>query len=140
MFHGPRKSTLRISKFPESLGTRAWPSSEKGFASVVSMVGTVSAESPSAIVGGRATLRAREGSPGLGSDTRMRELYHAHAHALRRFLLGVTFGEQQTAEDLLQETFLRAWRNLDQLAPDVASLRPWLFTVARRIAIDVARA
>ncbi len=70
----------------------------------------------------------------------MREIYHAHAPALHRFLLGVTFGEQQVAEDLVQETLLRAWRNLDKLAPDVATLRPWLFTVARRIAIDAARA
>jgi RNA polymerase sigma-70 factor, ECF subfamily len=108
---------------------------------VVSMVGTVSANSTPASVGTGVGTVGRRYAPGrLPADARMRELYQAHAHALHRFLLGVTFGEQQAAEDLVQETLLRAWRNLDQLAPDVASLRPWLFTVARRIAIDAARA
>jgi RNA polymerase sigma-70 factor (ECF subfamily) len=35
---------------------------------------------------------------------------------------------------------VRAWRHLDQLTADVETLRPWLFTVARRIAIDAFRA
>src|SRR4051794_2277826 len=70
----------------------------------------------------------------------MQALYDAHAKPLYRFLLRLTFGERSLAEDLLQETLLRAWRNLDGLAADVETLRPWLFTVARRIAIDAARA
>ena len=108
---------------------------------MVSMVGTVSANGATGVLGDETMLVGlRESARQLPADARMREIYHAHAHALYRFLLGVTFGEQQAAEDLVQETLLRAWRNLDQLAPDVASLRPWLFTVARRIAIDAARA
>jgi len=70
----------------------------------------------------------------------MRALYNAHGKALYRFLLGVTVGDQQFAEDLVQETLVRAWKHLDRLAPNVDTLRPWLFTVARRIAIDAARA
>ncbi|MBO4207024.1 sigma-70 family RNA polymerase sigma factor [Micromonospora echinofusca] len=73
------------------------------------------------------------------TDEWMTELYVAHAEALRRFLRRLTLGDLQAAEDLLQETLLRAWRHLDQLPTDVASLRPWLFTVARRLAIDAAR-
>jgi RNA polymerase sigma-70 factor, ECF subfamily len=79
-------------------------------------------------------------SPRTAANERMRELYKAHGQALYRFLLGVTFGQQHVIEDLVQETLLRAWRHLDQLAPNVNALRPWLFTVARRIAIDAARA
>ena len=74
------------------------------------------------------------------AQERMRALYEAHAKALYRFLLRLTFGERQAAEDLLQETFLRAWRHLDGLNADVNTLRPWLFTVARRISIDSSRA
>jgi RNA polymerase sigma-70 factor, ECF subfamily len=74
------------------------------------------------------------------TDARMRELYQAHATALHRFLLNVSFGAQQSAEDLVQETLVRAWRNLDRLGTEVDALRPWLITVARRIAIDSARA
>ena len=73
-------------------------------------------------------------------DRRLAELYDLHGSALYRFLLRWTLGEPQAAEDLLQETLLRAWRNLDHLNADLATVRPWLFTVARRIAIDASRA
>lgn len=73
-------------------------------------------------------------------EARMKELIETHSRPLYRFLLGLTFGERQAAEDLLQETLLRAWRKINELNTDVATLRPWLLTVARRIAIDAARA
>ena len=63
-----------------------------------------------------------------------------HARPLYRFLLKITFGDPREAEDLLQETLLRAWRYLQDHAADVTVLRPWLYTVARRAAIDAARA
>ena len=50
------------------------------------------------------------------------------------------FRSAQMAEDHLQETLLRAWRHLDVLDLDADRVRPWLFTVARRVAIDAARA
>jgi RNA polymerase sigma-70 factor, ECF subfamily len=53
---------------------------------------------------------------------------------------GVTLGDAREAEDLLQETLLRAWTYLQDHPDDAERLRPWLFTVARRIAIDNARA
>ena len=73
-------------------------------------------------------------------EARMQALYDAHAKPLYRFLLQLTFGDRQAAEDLLQETLLRAWRKLDELNADIDTLRPWLITVARRIAIDAGRA
>jgi RNA polymerase sigma-70 factor (ECF subfamily) len=74
------------------------------------------------------------------ASARMRALHDAHAPALYRFLVKLTLGNQHAAEDLLQETLLRAWRHLDTLPDDLDALRPWLFTVARRVAIDAARA
>lgn len=38
---------------------------------------------------------------------------------------------QHLAEDLVQETFLRAWRSLDSLQSDQAA-KAWLFTILRR--------
>jgi RNA polymerase sigma-70 factor (ECF subfamily) len=70
----------------------------------------------------------------------MRELYEVHGRALYRYLYGLCYGQPQLAEDLVQETLLRAWRNIETLNPDVTTLLPWLFTVARRVAIDAARA
>lgn len=71
---------------------------------------------------------------------RLQAIYDAHGTSLFRYLLRLTRGERQTAEDLLQETLLRAWNHRDVLTADIENLRPWLFTVARRIAIDAARA
>lgn len=71
---------------------------------------------------------------------RMRELLEQHRGPVYRFLLGLSYGDRHTAEDLTQETFLRAWRTIDSLHTDISTVRPWLFTVARRVAIDAARA
>jgi RNA polymerase sigma-70 factor (ECF subfamily) len=70
----------------------------------------------------------------------MRELYELHGRALYRYLYGFSSGQPQLAEDLVQETLLRAWRNIESLNPDATTLLPWLLTVARRVAIDAARA
>ena len=74
------------------------------------------------------------------ADRPMQELHELHGPALHRFLLRWTMGDRQVAEDLVQETFLRAWKNLAQLNAVLTTIRPWLFTVARRIAIDASRA
>lgn len=76
----------------------------------------------------------------LTAEERMRALYEAHARPVYFFLLRLTFGERQAAEDLLQETMMRAWRRIDVLNRNVATLRPWLLTVAKRVAIDAGRA
>ena len=70
----------------------------------------------------------------------MRAIYDCHSSALLHTLLNWTYGDWQAAEDLMQETMLRAWRHLETLNADPLTLRPWLFTVARRIAIDRFRA
>jgi RNA polymerase sigma-70 factor, ECF subfamily len=73
------------------------------------------------------------------ADEWIRALYDLHAEPLMRFLLKLTLGQRQAAEDMLQETLLRAWQNVDKLPDDLAALRPWLFTVARRVASDASR-
>jgi RNA polymerase sigma-70 factor (ECF subfamily) len=73
-------------------------------------------------------------------DDRMRGLCATYAGPLLGYLMRLTRGDRQAAEDLVQETFARTWRSLDQLVTDDAMLRSWLFTVARRVAIDSLRA
>jgi len=67
------------------------------------------------------------------------DVYEACVESLRRLLMRLTAGERELAEDLLQETLLRAWRNVDALPPDPELCRPWLFTVARHAFIDATR-
>ncbi|MFI6075689.1 sigma-70 family RNA polymerase sigma factor [Actinoplanes sp. NPDC051343] len=69
----------------------------------------------------------------------MVELHAEHRSALLRFLIGLTGGEWYAAEDLVQETMIRAWRSLESVPADSHGSRRWLLTVARRVAIDSAR-
>ncbi|MFI2369089.1 sigma-70 family RNA polymerase sigma factor [Streptomyces sp. NPDC018833] len=69
----------------------------------------------------------------------MAELQREHGPALLSFLLGLTYGDQQRAEDLLQETLVRAWQHPEAFDGPYESMRPWLFTVGRRLAIDARR-
>lgn len=68
----------------------------------------------------------------------MRALYDQHARPLLSYALRLTGGDRQRAEDVVQETFLRAWRHPIERTPE--AIRPWLFTVARNIAVDAFRA
>ena len=45
-------------------------------------------------------------------------------------------GDDQIAEDLTSETMEKAWRHREKYRSDLASFSTWLFTVARRVAID----
>jgi RNA polymerase sigma-70 factor (ECF subfamily) len=80
--------------------------------------------------------------PDLGPDRSgpeedlMRALYREHAGALLTYVLKLVAGDRHLAEDVVQETLLRAWKNAARLDPRARSLRPWLITVARRIVID----
>src|SRR5437763_14640193 len=76
----------------------------------------------------------------MKADLRVQGIYRAHARPLFRYLVRLTLGDQPAAEDLLQETLLRAWRHIDRLPADLDAVRPWLFTVARNHAIDASRA
>jgi RNA polymerase sigma-70 factor, ECF subfamily len=68
------------------------------------------------------------------SDELVDELYAEHGTALLAYAQRLLGGDRFRAEDVVQETFLRAWRNAARLSG--ATARPWLFTVARRIVID----
>nr|WP_307795238.1 sigma-70 family RNA polymerase sigma factor [Actinacidiphila acididurans] len=66
----------------------------------------------------------------------MRALYREHAGALYAYVLRLVAGDRYLAEDVVQETLLRAWKSASKLDTSAKSLRPWLVTVARRIVID----
>jgi len=66
----------------------------------------------------------------------MQQLHDEHAAALWAYCLRLTGQDRMRAEDVVQETLLRAWRNHERLDESRGSVRAWLFTVARNIVID----
>ncbi|MFC7491049.1 MULTISPECIES: sigma-70 family RNA polymerase sigma factor [unclassified Knoellia] len=66
----------------------------------------------------------------------LKQLHDEHAAALWGYCLSLTGRDHARAEDIVQETLLRAWRHHDRLEESRGSVRAWLFTVARNIAID----
>lgn len=68
----------------------------------------------------------------------MKALHDEHAAALWRYALRLT-GDRARAEDVVQETLLRAWQHLEVVRDTERSPRAWLFTVARHMIIDESR-
>ena len=65
----------------------------------------------------------------------MQQMHDEYAAALWGFCLHLT-GDPVRAEDVAQETLLRAWQSFPTLDQSRGSVRSWLFTVARNIVID----
>ncbi|MFE0588393.1 sigma-70 family RNA polymerase sigma factor [Micromonospora echinospora] len=80
------------------------------------------------------------GDAGTAPEALMRRIHEEYRAPLLRFLTRLLLGQQELAEDLVQETFLRTWRHLNTLAADPQRIAPWLYTVARHVAIDALRA
>jgi RNA polymerase sigma-70 factor (ECF subfamily) len=74
----------------------------------------------------------------VSDEALVRALYSEHAGPLLRYALHLTSGDRQRAEDIVQETLLRAWLHPEAISERPA--RPWLFAVARNLAVDAYRA
>jgi RNA polymerase sigma-70 factor (ECF subfamily) len=67
-----------------------------------------------------------------------RALYDEHGAALTTYVQRLVHGDRQRAEDIVQETVLRAWEHAGGIPSEAR--RPWLFVTARRLVIDSDRA
>jgi RNA polymerase sigma-70 factor, ECF subfamily len=85
-------------------------------------------------------LRVPAVSVASADTDRLRLLYADHAGPLMGYVLRLVNGDHGQAEDVVQETFLRAWQHSEAFAPDRGSPRAWLYTVARNLVVDAARA
>ncbi len=65
-------------------------------------------------------------------------LYDHYAAALNGVILNI-IPEIHTATDILQDVFIKIWRQIDSYDPSRARLYTWMFTVARTMAIDHVR-
>jgi RNA polymerase sigma factor (sigma-70 family) len=66
-------------------------------------------------------------------------LYVQHRQALLAYVTKLLSDPYQ-AEDVVQETMVRAWRNADRLTPERGSIGAWLKRVAHNVAVDKLRA
>ncbi|MER5378614.1 sigma-70 family RNA polymerase sigma factor [Streptomyces sp. NPDC002553] len=80
-------------------------------------------------------------APTTTAEHELAALQREHGRPLYALLLRLCDGDRQRAEDLVQETLVRAWQHPEALRADAFdSVRPWLLTVGRRLAIDARRA
>jgi RNA polymerase sigma-70 factor (ECF subfamily) len=84
--------------------------------------------------------RTCAGQPPSALDAALHEVTREYNSALLSYLIKLLRGDRHKAEDIVQETLIRAWRHPQDRGPNGAWSRQWMFTVARRIAIDYIRA
>jgi len=72
------------------------------------------------------------------SEADFEQLYRAELPRLYNFLRYRT-GSDHTAEDLTAATFEKAWRNRNRYRQDLSAFSTWIYTIARRLAIDHGR-
>ncbi len=75
----------------------------------------------------------REGDPQASAGFVRR--YQARVFGLALTILG----DRATAEEVSQETFLKAWKHADAYDPRRGQVSTWLLTIARNTAVDAAR-
>jgi RNA polymerase sigma-70 factor (ECF subfamily) len=73
----------------------------------------------------------------LGDADAFRALVERHSRPLFRLAFRMT-GNQQDAEDVVQESFLRAWRQLGRF-DERASFGTWLYRIATNCSLDLMR-
>ena len=72
-----------------------------------------------------------------GDGDALAGLYRATAQGMINFVYGLS-GDRALSEDVLQEVFLRVHRVRHTYTPG-RPVRPWLYGIARHVAIDVLR-
>lgn len=70
------------------------------------------------------------------SEDLFADLVRVHRGALLAYTTRLTAGDRSRAEDVVQETFLRAWNHLDRLTPERGSVHGWLRRVAHNLVVD----
>ena len=72
------------------------------------------------------------------SGDELRELYRRYAGQLFGFACNA-LGDRELAEEVVQDVFARAWRHASDYDPRRASVRTWLYSIARNRVVDARR-
>jgi RNA polymerase sigma-70 factor, ECF subfamily len=68
----------------------------------------------------------------------LRELYRRYAQELFGFAFGA-LGDRELAEEVVQDVFAQLWRHARDYDPRRASVRTWLYAIARNRIVDARR-
>lgn len=71
--------------------------------------------------------------PGICEEMRFSEFFREHARALRNFLF-YKFGNEEQAEDVVQEAFVKLWQNCAEVPPEKA--KAFVYTVANNASLN----
>ncbi len=87
---------------------------------------------------GRSDASLIEALPRDGSGEELRELYRRYSGELFGFACHA-LGDRELAEEVVQDVFARAWRRAGSYDPERASVRTWLYAIARHRVVDARR-
>ncbi len=76
---------------------------------------------------------------GCGEPDALKDLYDRHGAFLFSLAYRVV-GNRESAEEIVQESFLTAWRYADRYKAELCPVRPWLVRMVRQRSIDHLRA
>jgi RNA polymerase sigma-70 factor, ECF subfamily len=79
-----------------------------------------------------------ESLPGDETGDGMRELYRRYSGELYGFACNA-LGDRQLAEEVVQDVFARAWSHAGDYDASRASVRTWLYAIARHRIVDLRR-
>jgi RNA polymerase sigma-70 factor (ECF subfamily) len=78
-----------------------------------------------------------DASQGQAADEEgLRAAFLIHGRELLGFARR-TLNDPTHADDVVQETFARAWRSRSRFEPSLGTMRTWLFAIERRVLLDV---
>jgi RNA polymerase sigma-70 factor (ECF subfamily) len=70
------------------------------------------------------------------AEARLEALVREHRHVVFASAMRLTSGDADWADDVVQETFLRAWLRWEHMTPEQGSVRGWLTRVAHNLVVD----
>ncbi len=113
---------------------RVWTTEDVAFVTEMSRAALqeIYARQPVVATAGGAPMKAEVALPSF------EELYDAHSGTLYAVLLRI-LRDEQDAQEVLQDAFLQAWKQLDRFDPSRGSIAGWLISIARSRGIDRLR-